>query len=57
MVTEGSITGIIGALARIGVKAFGKGVRGATSVYKSFGNEILTMTKDNRNIKIDQIFE
>lgn len=56
LITEGSVTSILGSIVRIGTRMFGSGMRAGTKVQKSFGNDILTMTKENRNLKIDEIF-
>ena len=56
LATEGSVTGVIGALAKIGVRIRGKGVRAGTKIYKSFGNSILAISKKDRNSKLQEIF-
>lgn len=56
LATEGSVTGVIGALARIGIRIRGKGVRAGTKIYKSFGNSILAISKKDRNSKLQEIF-
>lgn len=54
--TEGSVTGLIGAITRIAVKLRGKGIRAGTKIHSSFGNSIVGMSRDDRKMKLDQIF-
>ncbi len=56
LATEGSVTGLLGAVTRLTIKLRGKGVRAGTRIYKSFGDDIVSMSRDDRNIKLYEIF-
>ncbi|WP_139135200.1 hypothetical protein [Roseivirga sp. 4D4] len=56
LATEGSVTGLLGAITRLTVKLRGNGIRAGTRIYKSFGDDIVSMSSEDRNIKLYEIF-
>ena len=57
LTADGSTGTIVGALGRMIIKTRGKGIRSGTKIHRFFRDKIITLSKENRKVQLDKIFD
>ena len=57
LTADGSTGTLVGALGRMIIKTRGKGIRSGTKIHRFFRDKIITLSKENRKVQLDKIFD